>query len=146
VGVGSPRLSSLVDITPEVVVAIDTSGSMTQQAHAAALGELNGVLRALNLSVTLITCDARVHEAREVRNLRDALPLMKGGGGTDFDPIFAHVAKMKQRPDLLVVLTDGICESPTVSLPGVRVLWVIIGTRNELKPGRNIFIPSNEEQ
>jgi predicted metal-dependent peptidase len=137
-GPGRPVMPAYRAPVPRVTVAIDTSGSMGGESLADCMRELRGVLDAVGASVELIVCDAQVHAARPVRHLRDVRLL--GGGGTAFEPIFERIARAREKPDLVVVLTDGDgscnCEAP----PGVKVLWVLIAGDREMPWGERVVI------
>ena len=69
---------------PRVGIVVDTSGSVDDGLLAQALGEIDGVLRALGVAdpqVDVLAVDAAVHAVTAVRRA-DAVHLA-GGGGTD---------------------------------------------------------------
>lgn len=71
---------------PRPAIAVDTSGSVDDQLLARALGEVDGVLRALGVGDTatrIYSIDAAVHLVQQVRMARD---VKLAGGGTDPRP------------------------------------------------------------
>jgi predicted metal-dependent peptidase len=66
---------------PEVAVVGDTSGSMTAELLAAALTEVEGLLRSLGLArrVRVLACDTAVAPAQRVTSARQ-IQLVGGGG------------------------------------------------------------------
>jgi predicted metal-dependent peptidase len=112
-----------------VWVAVDTSCSMGTAEITRALSEVAAILRAAHGPVTFLACDASVRAVAKVRTWAEAAKQVVGGGGTDFRPIFAEVADAKthDRPNLLVIVTDGIGPAPAAPPPGVDVLWVLVG-------------------
>jgi predicted metal-dependent peptidase len=72
--------------------------------------------------VYLIDCDSAVHSGRWVGPF-EALPLPRGGGGTDFRPVFRHLIDERIAADLLVYLTDGMGEFGDD--PGIPTIWVM---------------------
>jgi len=92
---------------PKVTAAavIDTSGSMTPDDLAAALREVNGVIKAVGGTVSVIACDAHASTARQVRSARDVR--LVGGGGTDMTVGIRAAEQLTPTPDVIVVLTDG---------------------------------------
>jgi predicted metal-dependent peptidase len=68
----------------------------------------------------VIACDAQAHEAQSVRSL--ATITLQGGGGTDMGAGLAAAAKLRPRPDLVVVLTDGFTPWPAAAPDGIRVI------------------------
>jgi predicted metal-dependent peptidase len=114
---------------PEVAVLLDTSGSMGDDRLARALAELGGVLRAAGQrDVCLIACDSAVHEAgKRVRRVEEVRRYLTGGGGTDLREGFQAAARLRPRPQVLVVLSD--CETPWPDRPpsGMQVVVARIG-------------------
>ena len=124
---GMAILPSMHSPVPKVLVAVDTSGSMAQSELSAALGELDGIFKAVRAEVDFCACDAKVHALERVRTAREAARLLKGGGGTSFRPIFEAVAERRPRPDVVVVATDGWGSAPSQPIPGVHTIWLLIG-------------------
>ena len=110
-----------------LAIAIDTSGS-TRRHLDAFLGEVSAILRAHGSTspVRLITFDAVIQQDHwiQARNLLSSLPKLRGGGGTDFRPVFERLAP--EPPDGLLVLTDGAGPHGGVP-PSYPVLWVLHG-------------------
>jgi predicted metal-dependent peptidase len=110
-------------IIGNVAVAIDTSGSITPDDVAQFSGELRKISHLVD-EVTVMTCDAAVHEVVKVWKFGDFSKTlkMKGGGGTDFNPPFNKVRELKMRPELMIYLTDTFGTFPTKA-PPYPVLW-----------------------
>jgi predicted metal-dependent peptidase len=112
----------------DLVVAIDTSGSISQQELDMFLAELRGILTSYpEVRVHVAVCDAKVHNFITV-NFQEGelLPEVKlrGGGGTDFRPVFTEIRRRGLRPCGLVFLTDGYGAYPDRP-PAYPVLWVL---------------------
>lgn len=91
---------------PELVLAIDTSGSTIGYLSQFAT-HASDVLAAYKTTVRLLYCDAKVH-SEEVYETAD-LPLKLrpiGGGGTSFKPVFEYVAEKEYTPACLIFFTD----------------------------------------
>lgn len=127
-GPGVPILPRLRQAIPRVTVAWDTSGSMGTHEMQSISAELNGILQACGASVDVVACDARVHGEATVTRVREAVNVVKrgGGGGTDFRPVFEARAKRKISCDLLVFATDGYGHAP-VKAPPYPVVWLLVG-------------------
>ena len=111
----------------EGVVAVDTSGSMTDDLQTV-FSEVHGLLRTFGrFNLTLIQCDADV---QSVHSFSDECPIppkafeTRGHGGTDFRPVFDHVDRMPESPAFLVYLTDGFGPAPDQP-PPYPVLWIL---------------------
>lgn len=113
---------------PEIVIAVDTSGSVTAEELAQFAAEVSGILEAYETKITVIYCDTEVSGDPEIFT-REDLPLKlnaKGGGGTDFRPPFAWVADNELSPACLIYLTDMACSRFPLD-PGYPVMWAKIG-------------------
>ncbi|RKY95035.1 MAG: hypothetical protein DRQ01_00860 [Ignavibacteriae bacterium] len=121
----------------EVIIAVDTSGSITQQELEQFAGELNSILGDVKPSkVYVVYCDARVQSVEEFEP--DDFPVKlhkKGGGGTDFAPPFAWAEKNANNPACFVYLTDleGPCNT---SRPQYPVLWVVTTSLKDIPFGQ----------
>jgi predicted metal-dependent peptidase len=126
-------LPSLRQPLPTVAVVIDTSGSMSDQMLAQALGEVSGVLRSLGIgrrNLSVVCCDAAAYEAQRVLDARDLRLL--GGGGTDMCAGIAAACELRPRPDLVVVLTDGRTPWPSTEPRGTRVVVGLMDPRGSV--------------
>lgn len=113
--------------THRLVVAIDVSGS-TLACLPQFLGELAGILTSGAVeTVRVLACDAALQLDTELAAGDLAavarLPL-RGGGGTDFRPVFARLQETGPAPDGVIVLTDGFGRAPAAA-PAYPVLWAL---------------------
>ena len=112
---------------PDIVLAIDSSGSVSGGLLSLFCAEISSILADFDTRITVLFCDAAVREALTFS--RFDLPLRldpHGGGGTDFRPAFARVDELGLRPACLVYLTDMQCDRfPTA--PDYPVLWAAYG-------------------
>jgi predicted metal-dependent peptidase len=135
------RLPGMVRPTPSVAVVIDTSGSMRATDLAVALGELQGIVRSAGVAddcVTALTVDTRVADTRRVTDARQVGVMSRGG--TDMRVGIEAAAKLRPRPEVVVVLSDGETPWPERPPAGCRVILGLIGTtRAEL---RHAEVPS----
>lgn len=95
---------------PRIAAVIDTSGSMSNRMLAGCLAEIDGVLRQVGPSggrgIRLVAADATGHGVQQVRDAADIQ--LVGGGGTDLREAVVEVATHAERPDLVLILTDGM--------------------------------------
>lgn len=129
--------------TGEIVLVLDTSGSIGQRTYDRFLSEAQAVLDDLKpdkvhlLSVSHVVADAVTLEAG------DTVPAkLKGGGGTRFKPAFDWVAEHAHDVDVMVYLTDGysndLKDITNVEFP---LLWLSTGERaDKFKAGEVIEI------
>ncbi len=140
-----PRLRMPV---PDVTIIVDTSGSMGSRELGLVGREVNGILKAIGANITFCACDASVHGITKVRNIKEAMAAMKGGGGTDMRPAFDAVMKLRPRPQVIVCLTDLQIGDPGPQPPGVKVIWVGVGAYQGADPpwGRTVRIKKFNQQ
>ncbi|MEU3663757.1 VWA-like domain-containing protein [Streptomyces sp. NPDC032940] len=120
-------LPSLRRPLPRVAVVVDTSGSMGDAELAAALGEITGVLREVGVRgnrVTVLACDADVHAVSRVTSAEQVV--LGGGGGTDMCVGIDAALAARDRPSIVVVLTDGHTPWPAET-PSCRLVAALIG-------------------
>ena len=127
---GSAIMPSLKSNELNVVVALDTSGSVSDEEMRQFLSEVDAIKGQAHARITLLACDAALavdgpwtYEPWE----KFSLPReFKGGGGTDFRPVFEWLKQADQYPDLLVYFTDGQGDFPEHE-PGCPVIWLVKG-------------------
>ncbi len=108
-----------------VVVALDTSGSMSPADLAAACAEIRSL--AVNVGdLRLVVADAKVQEVVTLDGLEGWLGSgrARGGGGTDHRPVFDWIEKQRIIPDVFVGLTDLFTTLPERA-PRYPVVWVV---------------------
>lgn len=127
---GDAILPSLRSHSGDIVVALDTSGSIDDADLAQFAGELNVIKGTLPVRLTLLACDATLAaDAPWVTEAWEDFRLPRqfaGGGGTSFAPVFEWVEPQGAQPDALVYFTDGQGHIPAVP-PHYPVLWLIKG-------------------
>lgn len=109
----------------EVVVAIDTSGSIDAQMLAGFSGELNGILECAPCRVHIVYCDCDVQRVDEWQPSDGPLTIIDapGGGGTSHVPVWEWLRESGIDPACVVCLTDGMTDFGDD--PGVPVLWAL---------------------
>ncbi len=122
-----PRLSSE---GIDVIAAIDTSGSISDDELREFVSELDALKGQVRARVTLLACDYRLAEDGPWEfEPWDTMQLpadLEGGGGTDFRPVFEWVEQENRSPDMLVYFTDAEGDFPKVP-PNYPVIWLVKG-------------------
>lgn len=131
------------DIVGKVVIGVDTSGSIGKEELSQFCAELKKISHLVE-ETTVITCDAAVHEVVKINQMEQFLTKVKfkGGGGTDFRPVFNEVKKRKMQPEVLIYLTDSYGTFPEKH-PPYPVIWILTekdGERN-IPWGEKAVIP-----
>ena len=129
-GMFLPSLHS--EAMPPIVIAIDTSGSIDKVALAQFAAELDAVVsEAQPNRVHVISCDTAVRSCDTFEQGEPLDMTPKGGGGTDFRPVFDAVEDLDEPPCCVIYLTDLYGPFPEVE-PEVPVLWAC--TSREVAP------------
>lgn len=111
----------------EVVVAVDTSGSVGPAELAVFGGELDALLGAFDCTATVVYHDAAVTHVQTWAPADGPLVLEpKGGGGTSHVPVFEWLDREGKQPACVVCLTDLDSQFPS-NPPAVPVLWGVVG-------------------
>lgn len=137
---GEHILPSLRGHRIDLVVGLDTSGSIRQEELDAFLAEIQALKGQIRARVTLLPCDAALAPGApwiyEPWEDFDCPARLSGGGGTHFRPVFDWVENQGLRPDLLVYFTDAEGEFPPQA-PPFPVLWLVKG-RNRVPWGQRV--------
>ncbi len=113
----------------DLFVAIDTSGSISDEELRSFADELNALKAQVSARVTLVGCDSELNLRPTTCETWEPLEIpavLTGGGGTSFVPVFAWADGIDIRPDLLLYFTDGLGEFPDAA-PEYPVTWLIKG-------------------
>lgn len=120
----------------EITIAVDTSGSISDDELAQFTAETSSILRELGPEkINFLQCDWEVNEATTYTT--DDLPLSityKGGGGTAFSPVMQYVNKHYPFTKAVVYLTD-LESNDFGDKPPYPVLWVSTVKEQEVPYG-----------
>jgi predicted metal-dependent peptidase len=127
---GDALLPRLASGEVDLVIALDTSGSIGDEELAQFAAEVDALKGQIRARVTLHACDERL-DARGPWTYQPWEPLMLpeklgGGGGTSFVPVFDWIAAEHLRPDLMLYFTDAEGEFPSTA-PDYPVVWLVKG-------------------
>jgi len=113
-----------------IVVAVDTSGSIGEDEIKEFISEIDAIKSQVRASVTLLTCDSKLNYGCPWKfEAWDAFQFdieIRGGGGTNFKPVFEWAEAQDKAPDLLVYFTDAEGVFPE-SEPYFPVTWLVKG-------------------
>ncbi|MGX4601254.1 vWA domain-containing protein [Faecalimicrobium sp. JNUCC 81] len=115
----------------EIAVAIDISGSISDEEFKQAIKEVLNIVKNYNHEITIIECDNEIRRAYKVKSVKDIKDRINTRGGTKFTPVFDYANNKKF--NLLVYFTDGEGEGKLQVIPrGYKILWVISGRGDKL--------------
>ncbi len=139
-GIYLPSLRS--ESVGDIVIAFDTSGSVSDQELSQYAGELSAILEEVKPErIILIQCDSHINSVKEYTT--DDLPLnnikIGGRGGTSFDPVFQYVKDQNIDPEVLIYFTDLECNFPEA--PPYRTIWACWNQRRDLSVPFGEYLP-----
>lgn len=119
--------------TLKIVVAIDTSGSVSDKEIEQIFSEIFAIIARRSFELTVIECDEEIQRVYQLKSPKDLPNRVEGRGGTSFTPVIEYINKRRYfRDALLIYFTDGYGE---VSIPRpltYRNLWVVLGNTSSL--------------
>jgi len=117
-------LPSLYSDTLRLTIAIDSSGSVDETLLSSFMSEVEAILIHFpSYIIDLIVCDAKIQAYRQVVSGERLEVKLKGGGGTDFRPVFELIERELEAPSLLLYFSDTKGSFPKKE-PFYEVLWV----------------------
>ena len=118
-------LPSSVSQRFKLVVAVDSSGSVDDELLGEFLSELNFLMNTIpSYEINLLVCDEKIR-SHKVFYSGDSLEAdVKGGGATDFRPVFEFIDNKLEDTKLLLYFTDleGIFPQ---KYPNYSVKWIV---------------------
>ena len=122
---GFQQMGSRFDFTTGLLVAVDTSGSISSRMLEYFFGIVNRFFKYGIRSIDVIQFDSELHG--EAVTLKKAVvkTFVSGRGGTSFQPVIDYAAAHGRKYDGLIILTDGYAPRPV--LPKhcpLKIAWV----------------------
>jgi predicted metal-dependent peptidase len=118
----------------DVVLAIDTSGSIGPRELNRFAAEAQGILEAFDCSLTILYHDSEIQQVQHWRSGDGPLTLQPiGGGGTSHVCVFDWLEKQQLNATCLVCLTDLYTQFPSTP-PATAVLWAVVGNNTSQPP------------
>lgn len=139
----------------EVIVALDTSGSVHDELLERFVGEIKNLVDTFeNVTLTMIQHDAAVQDVEEYDRARSSefdQVEIKGRGGTSHVPVFEEIEDEHMNgsgPSIVICLTDGYTTVPD-DIPAVDdLIWVLNNhavQKDRLKHGQIVRIDPEGE-
>lgn len=122
-----------------LVIAIDTSGSISDEDLKEFVSEVNAIMKSFEAyNILLIQNDTKIQYVREIRypdTLRIEDLKMRGRGGTDFRPVFRYLDEKRIRyPVVFFTDLDGVFPDWRVNQ---QVLWIAL---SDIKPPFGVVV------
>jgi len=132
----------------DIIIALDTSGSMDDYNISMALHHTATVAKNHGAPVEVWAVDVDIHTKKKIKRPKDVAMIdIKGGGGTSSIQVFEEIAKRKRPLDLLIYLTDLYIDFPDQAPKGYQVIWGIINNPEGEPPfGKAFHIKTEEEK
>lgn len=129
----------------EVLFAVDTSGSIGNDALAAVASEIASACEVCRPEkVRVIWWDTEVHGEQiftdDYSNIKNLLK-PQGGGGTRVSSVSEYIIEKKLNPDCTIILTDGYLEDRITWDTDVDTMWLVKGnSRFDPPKGKKLII------
>lgn len=111
----------------EIVVSIDTSGSISKGELTEFMSEINGIAKSFNnLKMKLIVCDSEIKRVYNIGNGHDneiSKIEILGGGGTSHIPVYDYIKENLPNTRFIINFTDGYTDFPDNE--EIKTLWVL---------------------
>ena len=127
-----------------ILVAIDTSGSVSMPEYREFLGQLRTMK---DITFHVVECDAAIQYEYDFTGMIHET--LHGGGGTSFYPPIKMYLVNRKKYEGIVYFTDGYCDVPNITPK--ETLWVISsnGCKDRQKFSKNgakvLFIPPKQQ-
>ena len=133
-------LPSLTSDTLSLIVAIDTSGSIQENILGAFIEEFKSIMQNFpSVNIELLIADAKVHAHYSFKGADEINFALKGGGGTDYRPVFDYIDANFPMASMLLYFTDGDGIFPRIP-PSYEVLWALSNKKDRIPFGRSLVI------
>lgn len=117
----------------QIAVAVDISGSITDNELEQVMGEVFTLVKNYPSEVTIIECDSEIRRVYKVNGIKDVKKKVNTRGATKFSPVFDYMIKNKMKNHVLIYFTDGLGEAELTVTPMNRnTIWVLTGKGEEL--------------
>lgn len=130
--------------TGDIVIGIDTSGSIGGEMLTKFMSEVNGICTSVKpdkLHLMYWDCEVAAHEVYKQDQMQSVVAVTKpaGGGGTSPSCVTAYMAQHNIKPKCAVMFSDGYVGNDWGGHWPCPVLWVIIGDKNA-RPSTGVVV------
>ena len=133
-------LPSATSNTLDLVIAVDSSGSVDEILLGRFIAEVESLLETFgDYRIELLVCDAKIRSHRQFYPGEPVDFILKGGGGTDFRPVFEWIDLHAPTAPLLLYFTDLDGRFPDTE-PFIDTVWITTEREKEVPFGESIFL------
>jgi len=126
----------------KIAIAIDTSASIDENQLNSFLGEVEAIMQNFqHYQIELIECDFKIQNTTRLTPLEPIISSAKGGGSTDFRPVFEYLENLREDFKFLIYFSDGEGVFPDKK-PNIETLWVLTKETN-IPFGEKIVLTKN---
>lgn len=133
---GYNAMGSKRDFTTKILVAVDTSGSISDSDLQLALGFINKFFKYGVTEINCIQFDTKIYpdSLKKLEKKMDTF-VIKGRGGTDFNDVFEYCQVTHPIYDGVIILTDGYASVPDSkylanNYKNVKYVWCLNNEQN----------------
>lgn len=132
----------LNNYAPEIIVALDISGSIEDKDVIYYLTEIVSIVSSYGRTIRVIECDNKVRVDYRINATSDIRPLTERRRGTAYSPVFELLKKENKNDALLIYFTDGLGEEKLTVRPNHKTLWIVTGNSLSLQKsyGKVIYL------
>jgi predicted metal-dependent peptidase len=125
----------------DIVLAIDTSGSIGPEELARFAAETQAILESFDCRLTVLCHDRRIQNVQRWESRDGPLTLDPvGGGGTSHCCVFEWIEEQAESPRCVICLTDLETRFPAKT-PQVPVMWAVLGECRKAPPfGTRVYL------
>lgn len=133
----------------DVIVSVDTSGSIYKEQLKDFLGEVEKLENRVS-EITILLSNTMVYDTIPPDKVRSFISENESygyqSGGTSHVDVFKKIRDEFNKPELFIGFTDGATQVPNWE-PGYPVIWTLTqeGYEDNLDFGRKIYIPDDRE-
>ena len=141
----------LPDKEIDLLFAIDTSGSVSNDDISKIANELFAITKLMKREVNVVECDTQIQKVYKANSPEDIQVDVMGRGGTSFTPIMEYMKENCSKDTVLIYATDGYgaskleCENISQS-----TIWLLttkkdqLSCMNDVRPQDKVLSLSNE--
>ena len=122
---GFQQMGSKFDFTTGILIAVDTSGSISSEMLEYFFGVINRFFKYGIKTIDVIQFDSEFHGEAVTLNKAVVKTEVSGRGGTSFQPAIDYASKHRKEYDGLIFLTDGYAPEPVLPkyFP-LKIAWI----------------------